>query len=70
MVDLEAPEQSKVLLNVKDLMRLTGLGEKSVRKLLSNPNADYVIKYGNRSYAHRDLFNKHLMMCAKNGLTL
>lgn len=60
----------KLLLDINDIKELTGLGEKTIRRLLANPQNDFVIKNGNRRYAHRELFEKYLINCAKCGLTL
>ena len=61
---------NKILLSVKDIMDITGLGEKKVRKILKNPKSTFTIRNGNRFYAHKELFEEYIKKCAKLGLTL
>ena len=61
---------NKMLLSVKDIMEMTGLGEKKVRQMLKSPTSTFTISNGNRLYAHRDLFNDYMKKCAKFHLTL
>lgn len=61
---------NKMLLSIKDIMEMTGLGEKKVRKMLKSPTSTFTIRNGNRLYAHRDLFNDYMEKCAKFRLTL
>lgn len=61
---------SKILLTTKEIMDMTGLGEKKVRQILSNPKSTFTIRNGNRLYAHKELFEEYVKKCAKFGLTL
>ena len=60
----------KILLSIKDVMNMTGLGEKKVRQILKNPKSTYTVRNGNRLYAHKELFEDYVKKCAKFGLTL
>ena len=62
--------QDKMLLTIQDIMEMTGLGEKKVRKILKNPTSNFTIRNGNRLYAHKKLFEDYLEKCAKFQLTL
>ena len=62
--------ESKVLLSVKDIMDMTGLGEKKVRQMLKSPSSNFTIRNGNRLYAHKELFEDYIKKCAKYQLTL
>ena len=76
MVDLEVQEyknknnNDKMLLTIKDVMELTGLGEKKVRQMLKSPTSTFTIRNGNRLYAHKKLFEDYMEKCAKFHLTL
>ena len=61
---------NKILLSIKDIMEMTGLGEKKVRQILKSPTSTFTIRNGNRLYAHRDLFKDYMEKCAKFHLTL
>ena len=61
---------NKLLLSIKDIMEMTGLGEKKVRQMLKSPKSTFTIRNGNRLYAHRDLFEDYMEKCAKFHLTL
>ena len=61
---------NKILLTVKDVMNVTGLGEKKVRQMLNNPKSTFTVRNGNRLFAHKELFEDYLKKCAKYGLTL
>lgn len=63
-------ENNKLLLSVKDVMDITGFGEKKVRQMLNNPKSTFTIRNGNRLYAHKELFKEYIKKCAKYGLTL
>ena len=60
----------KMLLSVKDIVKMTGLGEKKVRQMLKNPTSNFTVRNGNRLYAHKKLFEDYLEKCAKYQLTL
>ena len=61
---------NKMLLSIKDIMEITGLGEKKVRQMLKNPTSTFTIRNGNRLYAHKKLFEEYMEKCAKFRLTL
>ena len=61
---------NKLLLSIKDIMEMTGLGEKKVRQMLKSPTSTFTIRNVNRLYAHRDLFKDYMEKCAKFHLTL
>ena len=47
---------NKMLLTIKDIMEMTGFGEKKVRQMLKEPSSTFTIRNGNRLYAHKELF--------------
>ena len=61
---------NKMLLSIKDIMEMTGLGEKKIRQMLKSPTSTFTIRNGNRLYAHKELFEDYLKKCAKFNLTL
>ena len=61
---------NKMLLSIKDIMEMTGLGEKKVRQMLKSPTSTFTIRNGNRLYAHRELFEDYMEKCANFHLTL
>lgn len=61
---------NKMLLTIKDIMEMTGLGEKKVRQMLKSPTSTFTIRNGNRLYAHKELFEDYVKKCAKYQLTL
>lgn len=63
-------KNDKLLLSVKDIMDMTGIGEKKVRQMLKNPKSTFTVRNGNRLYAHKELFEVYIKKCAKLGLTL
>lgn len=54
-----------MVLSLKELCEYTGWGETKVRALLKSPNSTFTIRYGNRLYANRKLFEEYLDRCAK-----
>lgn len=52
--------EEKALLNVKEMMMYTGWGENTVRNELNSPFCRYVVRKGNRLYAHKRLLDKYL----------
>ena len=60
----------RILLTIKDIMEMTGLGEKKVRQILKDPSSTFTIRNGNRLYAHKELFEDYVKKCAKYQLTL
>lgn len=62
--------ENKILLSVKDIMNITGIGEKKVRQMLNDPTSTFTVRNGNRLYAHKDMFEEYIKKCAKYQLTL
>lgn len=52
--------EEKLLLDVKEVCKLTGLCEKSVRKILNNPRYHFTVKIGRRVFVHRKKFENWL----------
>lgn len=61
---------NKMLLSIKDIMEMTGLGEKKVRQMLKSPTSTFTVRNGNRLYAHKELLKDYIEKCAKFHLTL
>lgn len=51
----------KALLNVKEVMEYTGLGESTVRKILNTPCNKLTVRIGNRLYAHKGRLDEWLL---------
>lgn len=60
----------KAVLNLKELAEYTGFGETKLRALLNSPDSNFTIRYGNRLYANKELFDEFLKECAKNQKTI
>lgn len=63
-------DTDKMLLSIKEVMEMTGLGEKKVRQMLKSPTSTFTVRNGNRLYAHKELFKDYIEKCAKFHLTL
>lgn len=57
---------TKVLLNVEDTAAYLNLGKTKTRELMRENNKVFVVKIGNRSYAHKILLDKWLLAQVKN----
>lgn len=57
---------TKVLLNVEDTATYLNLGKTKTRELMRENNKVFVVKIGNRSYAHKILLDKWLLAQVKN----
>ena len=55
----------KRLLNVKEVCEYTGWGQTKVRELLNRQDSTFTIRYGNRLFADKVLFDEYLKQCAK-----
>lgn len=55
----------KKLLNVKEVCEYTGWGQTKVRKLLNRKESTFTIRYGNRLFVDKVLFDEYLQQCAK-----
>ncbi len=53
-------EQEKILLNVEETAIYLNLGKTKTRELMKENENVFVIKIGNRSYAHKVLLDKWL----------
>jgi len=60
----------KILLTIKDICDYTGWGETKVRSILKSPNSTFTVKYGNRFYAHKELFDEWLAKHAKYNIAI
>ena len=58
-------DEDKLVLSLKEVCERTGWGETKVRALLKNPKSTFTIKYGNRLYVNKKLFEDYLNRCAK-----
>ena len=54
-------EQNKVLLNVAETAAYLNLGKTKTRELMKMYGDVFVIKIGNRSYAHKELLDRWLL---------
>lgn len=57
----------KAVLSLEELCEYTGWGKTKLRKLLNDPNSNFTVRYGNRLYANKLLFDDFLKDCAING---
>lgn len=57
---------TKILLNVEDTATYLNLGKTKTRELMRENNKVFVVKIGNRSYAHKILLDKWLLAQVKN----
>lgn len=55
----------KKLLNVKEVCEYTGWGQTKVRELLNRKESTFTIRYGNRLFVDKVLFDEYLRQCAK-----
>ena len=55
----------KVLLSLKEVCAYTGWKETKVRELLKRPTSTFTIRFGNRLYVEKELFEDYLKKCAK-----
>ena len=54
-------EQNKALLNVAETAAYLNLGKTKTRELMKMYGDVFVIKIGNRSYAHKELLDRWLL---------
>lgn len=55
-------EQEKVLLNVEETAAYLNLGMTKTRELMKENEKIFVVKIGNRNYAHKLLLDKWLLI--------
>jgi len=60
----------KILLSVKEICEYTGWGETKVRSILNKKDSTFTVRYGNRLYAHKILFDNWLEKHAKYGIAI
>lgn len=58
-------EVEKVLLNVQEMASYLNIGKTKTRQLMKENNQIFVVKIGNRSYAHKMLLDKWLLAKVK-----
>lgn len=54
-------EDKKILLNVEETAAYLNIGKTKTRELMKENQKVFVVKIGNRSYAHRELLDKWLL---------
>ena len=59
-------EKEKILLNVEDTAKYLNLGKTKTRELMKENSNVFVVKIGNRSYAHKLLLDKWLLAQVKH----
>lgn len=55
----------RTLMSLKEVCEYTGWGETKVRELLKRPTSTFTVRYGNRLYVNKKLFDEYLDRCAK-----
>ena len=58
-------KDEKVLLNVEETAAYLNIGKTKTRELMKENQKVFVVKIGNRSYAHKDLLDKWLLAQVK-----
>lgn len=54
-------DEKKVLLNVEETAAYLNIGKTKTRELMKENQKVFVVKIGNRSYAHKELLDKWLL---------
>lgn len=49
-------KEEKVLITIKEAMEMTGIGEKTLRRLLQNPRCPFLFAVGRRHLVKKDAF--------------
>lgn len=60
----------RTLMSLKEVCEYTGWGETKVRALLNRPTSTFTVRYGNRLYVHKKLFDEYLDRCAKYQISI
>lgn len=55
----------KILLNIEETAHYLNIGKTKARELMKLYDKQWVVRIGNRSYAHKDLLNKWLLAQVK-----
>lgn len=58
-------EKQKILLNVEETAAYLNIGITKTRELMKENQKVFVVRIGNRSYAHKDLLDKWLLAQVK-----
>lgn len=58
-------EKQKILLNVEETAAYLNIGITKTRELMKENQMVFVVRIGNRSYAHKDLLDKWLLAQVK-----
>lgn len=58
-------EKEKILLNVEETAAYLNIGKTKVREIMKENQNVFVIKIGNRNYAHKELLDKWLLAQVK-----
>lgn len=56
---------NKALMNVEETAKYLNIGKTKVRELMKVNKNVFVVKIGNRSYAHKDLLDKWILAQVK-----
>ncbi len=59
-------EDSKILLNVEETAAYLNIGKTKTRELMKENDKIFVVRIGNRNYAHKALLDKWLLAQIKN----
>ena len=54
-------EDTKALLNVREMCSYLGIGQTKARELLNDPDNGFTVRIGNRLYAHKAKLDKWLL---------
>lgn len=60
----------RTLMSLKEVCEYTGWGETKVRELLKRPTSTFTVRYGNRLYVNKKLFDEYLDRCAKYQISI
>lgn len=60
----------RTLISLKEVCEYTGWGETKVRELLKRPTSTFTVRYGNRLYVNKKLFDEYLDRCAKYQISI
>ncbi len=55
----------QILLNIEETAHYLNIGKTKTRELMKLYDKQWVVRIGNRSYAHKDLLNKWLLAQVK-----
>ena len=55
----------KKLLSLNEVCSYTGWGKTKARQVLKRPDSSFTVRFGNRLYVNKKLFDDYLDRCAK-----